>query len=203
MKFRCPVQHRAHSACVNTSKLCHERMSHINMKYVKDTVNRNAVNGIDPNELEEDFTCEECHLGKKPRLPFPRTTERSSSKPVEVIHADLSGKMPVDSLRGSRYFLLFKDDFTGFRLAYFIKEKSETAECIKTFIQFMEKQTGTAVKAFKSDNGTEFVNKDLASYFEEKGIMHHTSAPYCPESNGRIEREMRTVKDTARAMMQR
>jgi hypothetical protein len=57
------------------------------------------------------------------------------------------------------------------------------------------------VKIFKSDNGTEFVNSDLSGYFEELGIIHQTTIPYCPESNGSVEREMRTLKDTARAMM--
>jgi hypothetical protein len=37
--------------------------------------------------------------------------------------------------------------------------------------------------------------------FEELGVIHQTTAPFCPETNGKVEREMRTLKDTARTML--
>jgi len=46
------------------------------------------------------------------------------------------------------------------------------------------------------------VNTKLADFCSLRGILHETTVPYSPQSNGKIEREMRTVKDTARAMMQ-
>jgi hypothetical protein len=201
MKFR-PLRQSALSTRVNMAELWHARLSHINMKYVRATVEKEAVTGIDLNDLVGDFQCVECHLGKETRKPFP-PSQRAKTVPGEKIHADLSGKMPTKSLGGSLYFLLLKDDSTGFRKVYFLKRKDETPDCIKEFIPFMEKQTGNKVKTLKTDNGTEFVNVVLSSYLLEAGIVHETTAPYCPESNGRVEREMRTLKDTARAMLQK
>ena len=109
--------------------------------------------------------------------------------------------MPIESLGGAKFFLLLKDDATGFRVIYFIKHKSEVPECIQHYVQMISTQTGVQVKIFMSDNGTEFINSTLADYFANMGIIHETSAPYCPESNGFIEREMRTLKDTARDML--
>lgn len=59
------------------------------------------------------------------------------------------------------------------------------------------------MKIITSDNGSEFLNAELLQFLSENGIQHETSASYCPSSNGRIEREIRTIKDTARTIMQR
>jgi Integrase core domain len=119
-----------------------------------------------------------------------------------MIHADLSGKMPVPSLGGAKYFLLMRDEASCFRAVVFLKHKSDTAAEIKLFITFISNQTGNKVKVFKTDNGTEFVNDGLEEFFTQNGIIHQTTVPYCPESNGKVERDMRTIKDSARTMLQ-
>jgi len=53
----------------------------------------------------------------------------------------------------------------------------------------------------RTDNGSEFVNKEMHNFLNERGIRHERSAPYCPESIGRIERETRTVKEGARTLL--
>jgi len=199
MEFR--YINNSHAYSTRTAKLWHERLSHINIGYLRDTIKKNAATGIQLSELNQEFPCHNCQVGKATRKPFP-TVERSSNvKPGEIIHADLSGKMPVASLGGTQYFLLLKDEATGFRSVYFLKYKHETEAKIKLFIPFMKTQTGNSMKIFKSDNGTEFVNTSLNQYFLSLGIIHQTTAPFCPETNGQAEREMRTLKDTARSMM--
>ena len=64
-----------------------------------------------------------------------------------------------------------------------------------------EKLYGHSVKVIRSDNGTEFVNKHVKTFLDEKGIMQETSAPYTPEQNGVAERENRTVVEMARTML--
>jgi len=44
-----------------------------------------------------------------------------------------------------------------------------------------------------TDNGTEFVNKDLRAFAEEPGIAHSTIPPYHPQANP-VERVNRVVK---------
>lgn len=41
----------------------------------------------------------------------------------ELFYADLCGPMEVCSIGGSKYFLLFKDDFSGYKFVYFLKNK--------------------------------------------------------------------------------
>ena len=185
----------------NMSKIWHERLSHINMSYIKNTIGKHAAIGINENDLKDDFDCDICHIGKEARKPFPRRAATRSTLPGEMIHADIAGKMPMPSLGGSSFFLLLKDDYSGFRTVYFLKHKSDTPRLVQQFIKFLERQTGNKLKAFRSDNGTEFTNSTLQEFFKQNGIIHETTVPYCPESNGRAEREIRTIKDSARSLL--
>ncbi|ODM88300.1 Retrovirus-related Pol polyprotein from transposon TNT 1-94 [Orchesella cincta] len=200
MKFRAVIR-RAHYTKSETAKLWHSRLAHVNLDYIKETIKREAAAGIALGELSGEFSCEECILGKAHKSPFPRVPENTAITPAEIMHVDLSGKYDTTSLGGSSYFLLIKDERTSFRAVYFLKSKAEAAGCIMRYVNFIENQTNHQVRILRSDNGTEFVNHDLTSFLNEKGIIHGKSAPYSPQSNGKIEREMRTIKDTARAMM--
>ncbi|CAG7817839.1 unnamed protein product [Allacma fusca] len=170
-------------------------------RYIRQSVIKDAVRDIPTKEIGEEVRCESCELGKSKRKPFPRVTTPNTYKPGESIYADLAGKMSVASIGGSWYFLLLKDHATGYRSVYFLKRKSEAAAHIKSFIAFIENQTGVTVKQFFTDNGTEFINRNLQTFFRENRIQHNTSVRYCPESNGKIEREIGTIKDCARTML--
>jgi transposase InsO family protein len=68
-----------------------------------------------------------------------------------------------------------------------MKQKSETTKIIKDFVTEMEHQHHKAPGAFRTDNGGEYVTKDLKGFFESKGIIHEFTPPYSPESNGVAE----------------
>ena len=57
--------------------------------------------------------CETCQFGKQTRNPFPKEAVRSK-KALELIHSDVCGPMPVNSVGGSRYFVTFVDDYTRY-----------------------------------------------------------------------------------------
>jgi len=67
----------------------------------------------------------------------------------------------------------------------------------------MEAAAGPAhkVKLVRSDQGGEFINKELAEQLAARGVLQESTSAYSPESNGRAERANRTIMEKARAMM--
>lgn len=184
------------AAKVETLRVWHERLAHQNVVQVKKVLKRSGISFVN----EPNFQCEACVLGKHHRLPFKghNTTTRMCG---QLIHVDVCGYMQVNSIGGARYFLLLKDDYSHMRFVYFIKKKSEVTSKMKSFVEMVCNQTEHSIKAFRSDGGTEFVNAELSSYLDSKGIKHETTVAYTPEQNGSIERENRTIVEAARTML--
>ncbi|CAL2238036.1 unnamed protein product [Prunus armeniaca] len=57
------------------------------------------------------------------------------------------------------------------------------------------------VKVFRTDNGGEYVNNTLASFFRAQGIIHQTTTPFTPQQNGVSERKNRQLLKVARSLM--
>jgi len=83
-----------------------------------------------------------------------------------------------------------------------MKQKSETTKIVKDFVAEMELQHHMTPAAFRTDNGGEYVIRDLKGSFTSKGIIHEFSPPYSPESNGVAERLNCTIGESLRAMIE-
>ena len=55
----------------------------------------------------------------------------------------------------------------------------------------------TARPRIISDNGPQFVAKDFKEFIRVAGMTHVRTAPYYPQSNGKIERYHKTIKGDA------
>lgn len=97
------------------------------------------------------------------------------------MHADLCGPMLVESLGGSRYFLLFLDDYSRMCWVYFLKAKSEAFDCFKKFKSLVEKLSGYPIKTLRTDRGGEFVSDEFSVFCEKNGIHRELTAPYSPQ----------------------
>lgn len=191
---------QANAATEESVRLWHERLGHPGINTLKEMASQGLIPGIKTSNIDK-FFCDSCQSGKMHRLPFHANLSNRISKPGEFIHSDVCGKMPVTSLGGANYFLLFKDDCTSYRFVYFMKHKSDTFSTFLQFQQMIERQTGNKIKVFKSDNGREFVNEHFTNHFKKTGIIAERTAPYCAEQNGRIERENRSIVECARTML--
>ena len=69
--------------------------------------------------------CEACMKGKQQRQPFPQESSSRAKSPLELVHADLSGKMNTQALGGSSYYFALIDDYNRKTWVYFLKEKSQ------------------------------------------------------------------------------
>lgn len=188
------------AASAVSGELWHRRLGHVNSKYLNQMTS--AVEGIDLSEkvVSSKSSCSVCCEGKQCRLPFSHVGTRSTEK-LELVHTDLCGPMEVVSMGGSKYFLLFVDDYTRYIFVYFIESKNQAFNCFKEFKTLVEKQTNMKIKALRSDNGLEFCNNEFDLYLKREGINHQKSNPYTPEQNGLCERTNRTVVEKARCLL--
>ena len=80
------------------------------------------------------------------KLCFPKRSENRATQPMELIHTDICGPMQVESMGGSRYVLMFTDDYSRYTIVYFLKSKEEALPKVKEFVKLVENQTGRHVK---------------------------------------------------------
>ena len=64
----------------------------------------------------------------------------------------------------------------------------------------VENQLSKKIKAIRSDRGGEY-ESPFEEFCAEHGIIHQTTAPYSPQSNGIAERKNRTLKEMMNAML--
>ncbi|GJR03270.1 putative RNA-directed DNA polymerase [Tanacetum coccineum] len=144
--------------------------------------------------------CEICQRSKQTREPFP-LSEHKSSVLVELVHLDLWGPYRIASKEGFRYFLTIVDDYTRSVWVYMLKGKDEVFDCVLAFYNLIKNQFGKIVKTFRSDNGTEFVNKMFSKFCVDNGIIHQTTCAYTPQQNGIVERKHRHLLNVARSLL--
>ncbi|GIL87679.1 hypothetical protein Vretifemale_15713, partial [Volvox reticuliferus] len=183
--------------------LWHRRFGHLGVLNLKRLVHEGMVKGIDLSNAQlrefEGQDCEPCILGKQTRDPFP-TSESVTSCPLELVHLDVCGPLPVSS-KGHRFFVTMLDDFTGISVVQPIKHKSDVFDFIERGVTLLEVQCEHKLKCLRTDNGGEFVNSRLKSFCMQRGVRHELSAPYSPQQNGKAERLNRTLLDKVRAML--
>lgn len=181
-------------------KKWHERLGHINLKEIKNMSANSVVEGLTVNNKQKDFVCEACAYGKQCRFSFHKSM-RAELQPGDLVYSDVCGPMSHSSVQGLRYFVLFKDAATSHRHVYFMKHKSDVLEYFKKYNALVRNKFTHNVKIIHTDNGREYVNKTFKEYLDKEGIIHECTAPYTPEQNGRAERELRTIVESARSML--
>ena len=104
-------------------------------------------------------------------------------------------------MSGKEVGLLLVDADTRYMWVYFMKQKSDAIDKIKEWVEWMETNghTAKALTTLRTDGGGEFSGQDLIDFLREKGIKREMSAPYAHV--GDVERQIRTVQDTARSML--
>lgn len=147
-----------------------------------------------PSVVEEIKKCDICFRAKQTRESFNDSINKASDC-FSLVHGDVWGPYRTPSTCGAVYFLTLVDDYSRSVWTYLMTAKSEVPQLIRNFCAMTERQFEKPVKAFRSDNGTEFMC--LTSYFHEHGIIHQTSCVDTPQQNRRVERKHRHILNVA------
>ncbi|GJV98325.1 putative ribonuclease H-like domain-containing protein [Tanacetum coccineum] len=120
---------------------------------------------------------------------------------LQMLHMDLFGPTSIRSINHKTYCLVVTDHFSRFSWVFFLATKSETSGILKKFITKLENQLNHKVKLIRSNNGTEFKNKEMDEFCGQKRIKREYSVARTPQQNGVAERKNRTLIEAARTML--
>ena len=128
---------------------------------------------------------------------LPSTDDRNSRMPLNKIALDLVTECTTSS-SGNKHIPAIIDHLTGWPEAFPIPGKS--ADAIgSTFInQYLPFHMWPRYRL--SDNGTEFQNHLMGQVLKQRGIDCIFSAPYHPQSNGKLEIFHKYLKPTLRKL---
>ena len=201
-------------AAGNPLSTWHLRYGHLNCNDVKLLFNQKLVTGMKLSSTDHVEGCHGCAVGKSKRVPFPKKSDRKTTRPLELVHSDVCGPFHVDSVGGSRYFVTFVDDYSRYVTVFMIKSKSEAFDKFVDFVIMSENKFGVKVqdfelegelglklKKFRSDGGGEYISNRFLEFCNWRGIEKQITVPYTPQQNGVAERMNRTLVEMARSML--
>lgn len=184
--FACSAQYND-----NDLLIMHRRFGHASIGKLNILLNKN---------LQRIINCEVCVKGKYARKPFNELGKRATQI-LQIVHSDVCGPLNIRSIGGAKYFVTFIDDCSRKTFVYVLKTKNEVFDKFVQFKTLVENQTNNKVKVLRTDNGTEYINKNFDKFCVEHGIKHEKSAPYTPQQNGLSERMNRTLIEKVRCLL--
>ncbi|GKA39546.1 ribonuclease H-like domain-containing protein, partial [Tanacetum coccineum] len=179
----------------HSNTLWHYRLGHPSDQVLKALKDRIDIRG------NGDFApCDICHEAKQTREPFPISDHKTTNL-GDIVHLDVWGPYRITSREGYKYFLTVVDDFSRAVWLYLLKSKDEVTLNVIEFYNYLKNQFNKTIKIFRSDNGIEFTNSNMNSFFKQRGIIHQTSCAYTPQQNGVAKRKHRHLLNVARSLL--
>ena len=175
----------------DTLQLWQERLGHNN----KIDIHKLSKQTESLKFLDGDDGCDVCNTQKARRCPICKTVGTRASKPLEIVHVDISPE-PIQSVDGFKYALAFVDSFSRLGAVYLLKSKDEVARKLELFLAELRKP-----RKIVSDNPKEFKFGKFAEVCLRNHIRQAFTATYTLEENGRVERIWSTIGAMVRCML--
>ena len=135
--------------------------------------------------------CEECQTQQASPPHAPLHPWKWPTRPWARLHVDFAGPM------WGRMLLVVIDAHSKWIEVEDMKEATAGATIQR--LRAMFARFGIP-ESLVSDNGPCFISKEFKDFLRKNGVMHITSAPYHPASNGLAERAVRIIKEGLRKM---
>ena len=158
------------------------------------------VEGIPKLQSTHERICKECALGKNVKKPFSSNNNRSKEI-LDLIHSNVCGPIPVESLGGSLYYVVFIYDCLRKTWLYLLKTKDEVFNKFQEFKAEIKNLTNKKIKTLRTNNGEEYTSKEFIAFCKSVGIRRELIVPHNPQQNGVAERKNRSIKETVKALM--
>lgn len=117
-----------------------------------------------------DVDCLSCQLAKQTALPFNNSTSVSTA-PFDLIHSDIWGPSPTVTMGGSKYFVIFIDDYSRFTWLYLMQNRSELPQIYYNFAQMIQTQFSRSIKIFRTNNAMEYKSAEFLNLLSKQGYV--------------------------------
>ncbi|GJW27598.1 retrovirus-related pol polyprotein from transposon TNT 1-94 [Tanacetum coccineum] len=175
------------------SWLWHRLLSHLNFATINQLAKQDMVVGLPKFKYEKDHLCSACKQGKSKRALLKPKPVTSIDARLQLLPMDLCDPMRVESINGKLYILVIVDDYSCYTWVYFLRSNDEASEMFKKFITRIQVSLRAIVCYVRTDNGTDFKNEILTSFYEKLDITQQKSIARIPQRNGVVERRNRTL----------
>ena len=186
-----------HALTLSTSPNWHARLCHINNQ----SLQKLYLNQVIPIfQQSQSLHCPHCVNAKSRIKPIPNAKKTQPQYPLQIIFSDICGPLPT-SIYGHKYFITYIDGYTKACWVHLMLNKSDQFSCFKQFQVCAERQAGTKITQFHSDNGGEYTSNDFKNYLAQQGIKQTFTATSSPFQNGTAERKNRTLIELTKATL--
>ncbi len=190
----------SYTACLPSARhnasltnLWHRRLGHPQSRVVQTVLHKQFRDHSFP---VSNSYCKHCVMGKMTQLPFSNSISCTTS-PLEIVHSDVWGPAPINSINGHRCYVIFVDDFTCFTWFFPLKYKSQVLSSYQHFKRTMENLLGHSIKTLRTDCGGEYSNNEFRNFCSTSGIVHQFACPHTSQQNGVANRKHRHIVDMA------
>ena len=132
-------------------------------------------------------SCTGCAIAGRDPVRVPLYQWELPLRPWQRVHIDYAGPF-----KGKMWLLLI-DSFSKWPEVLEMTDTSATATISKLKQIFAAQGLPEQIV---SDNGPQFIASEFNDYCSSRGILHTTTAPYHPRSNGEVERLVETFKNS-------
>ena len=175
--------------------LWHRRLGHLSFHYLR-KIKPELFVGITNFESR----CDICEMAKSHRISYV-PSHNKNLVPFMTIHSDVWGPAQIPTLSGARYFVTFIDECTRMTWISLLSNKSDVNTAFQELYKMVSTQYQSKIRVLQSDNGGEYLNTTLKSFFHKHGIRHQTSCAGTPQQNGIAERKNRQLLEIVRASL--
>ena len=153
----------------------HRRMGHCNPRTLQQPADNDNL-GVKFNRKIESGDFKVCSIANSKKSSHPSSDRPRAQTRLEIVHADVWGKTPVESYSGCQSAVIFTDDKSRMRWGVPIKTKDETAEGLQAPVQEVADLEGVCIGEVQCDGGAEFKGR-FQALCESLGIIIETNAP--------------------------
>ena len=123
-----PIQTVASTSASPSLSLWHSCLGHVSFGRLQSLVSRGQLGNVSNEKVD----CLSCQLSKQPALLFNKSDSLSYA-PFDLIHSDVWDPAPTSTMGGSKYFIIFIDDFTQYTCLFLMKNCSELSQIYYDF----------------------------------------------------------------------